>query len=510
MKKKIMKFREARKSKKLRNLVVIKRSNKVVQALQLPKVLNLNPRSIYNKKKEFVTFVKEEEVDLICLSESWEKEHLTLDKVIKMDDYEIISNVFQRKGKGGRPAIIVNKMKFYVENLTQTEVEIPWGVEAVWAVLTPKNATSASKVQKIIVCSMYSKPDSRKKSVLLDHIAEVYNSLSSKYRNGLHWMLCGDTNDLKLDEILNLNSNLKQLVQSPTRLNPPRLLDPIITTLGSYYQLPECLPPLDADPHTNGKPSDHLMVLMSPVSVINNRPARTKTTITYRPFNEMRLQQMQKWIEDENWYKISQESSADKKMEMLHNLILSKYHEFFPEKSRIVASDDEPFFTEKLEKMKRRKCRIYRKQRKSKRWYQLEKEYLKELEKAKQMFYINKIKNLRKKNPRLWHQQLKKLTRFDQHQDDVINVESIKDLTDAEQAEEIADKFAEISQEYDVLENGDVKVPNFSESDYPIVQEDEVRNILEEMDTNKANVTGDIPAKVINTSQSIWLCLLLV
>ena len=79
MKKKIMKFREVRKSKKLRNLVVIKRSNKVVQALQLPKVLNLNPRSIYNKKKEFVTFVKEEEVDLICLSESWEKEHLTLD-----------------------------------------------------------------------------------------------------------------------------------------------------------------------------------------------------------------------------------------------------------------------------------------------------------------------------------------------------------------------------------------------------------------------------------------------
>ena len=104
---------------------------------------------------------------------------------------------------------------------------------------------------------------------------------------------------------------------------------------------------------------------------------------------------------------------------------------------------------------------------------------------------------MRKKNPKLWHQQLKKLTRFDQHHDDVINVESIKDLTDEDQAEEIADKFAEISQEYNRLENGDIEVPKFSESDYPVVQEDEVMNILEDMDTNKANVTGDIPAKVL-------------
>ena len=56
----------------MKNLTVIKRSNKIVEALNLPKVLNLNPRSIYNKIEEFVTFVTEENVDLICMSESWE------------------------------------------------------------------------------------------------------------------------------------------------------------------------------------------------------------------------------------------------------------------------------------------------------------------------------------------------------------------------------------------------------------------------------------------------------
>ena len=135
---KIRYYREKRKSRKMRNLVVIKRSPKILQALSLPKVLNLNPRSIYNKVDEFVTFVNEEDVDLVCMSESWERENLTLEKVIKIQDYKVISNVHQRFGQGGRPAIIANEKKFIVENLTQTEIDIPWGVEAVWAILTPK------------------------------------------------------------------------------------------------------------------------------------------------------------------------------------------------------------------------------------------------------------------------------------------------------------------------------------------------------------------------------------
>ena len=196
-----------RKSSKIRNLTVVKRSNKIGQALNLPKVLNLNPRSIYNKAGEFVTFVEEENVDLICMSESWEREELTLDELIKIDDFSIISNVYQRKGKGGRPAIFANTRKFHVENLTQSTISIPWGVEVVWAILTPKNVSNVSKIQKIVVGSIYSKPDSRKKSLLLDHISEVYHLLSSKYRKGLHWILAGDTNDLNLSSILDLNSN---------------------------------------------------------------------------------------------------------------------------------------------------------------------------------------------------------------------------------------------------------------------------------------------------------------
>ena len=133
------------------------------QALKLPKVLNVNPRSIYNKKNEFCTFIDEQMIELACISESFERENLTLDKLLKLENFKVISNVYQREGKGGRPAIVVNTEKFEVENLTQTQIAIPWGVEIVWAVLTPRHVRNDSKIQKIVVGSVYSKPNSRKK-----------------------------------------------------------------------------------------------------------------------------------------------------------------------------------------------------------------------------------------------------------------------------------------------------------------------------------------------------------
>ena len=58
------------KTPKYQNLKIIKRNNKVTQALNLPTICNVNPRSIYNKRKEFETLVEKEELDLIFMSES--------------------------------------------------------------------------------------------------------------------------------------------------------------------------------------------------------------------------------------------------------------------------------------------------------------------------------------------------------------------------------------------------------------------------------------------------------
>ena len=42
----------------------------------------------------------------------------------------------------------------------------------------------------------------------------------------------------------------------------------------NFYQIPEVLSQLDPDPEKNGKPSDHMMVLITPITSIRNRCIR--------------------------------------------------------------------------------------------------------------------------------------------------------------------------------------------------------------------------------------------
>ena len=159
----------------------------------------------------------------------------------------------------------------------------------------------------------------------------------------LFFIIAGDTNDLKLDNIVNL-SPMRQHVTGLTRLDPPAMLDPIISTLGLYYQPPICLPPLDPDPDSNGSPSDHLIVIVRPLDTINNRPARTIREVKVRPLPASGLGRFGTWIKKEDWYEVLSVQDVDTKAEKLHQMVLNNLDEFCPEKFRKIASDDQPWF----------------------------------------------------------------------------------------------------------------------------------------------------------------------
>ena len=88
------------------------------------------------------------------MSESWERPDKPLDQIINLPNHTVISNPHQRIGVGGRPALILNNSKYHVRNLTQSLIQIPWGVEATWALISPKNVTSDGKIKRIAMCSV--------------------------------------------------------------------------------------------------------------------------------------------------------------------------------------------------------------------------------------------------------------------------------------------------------------------------------------------------------------------
>ena len=475
----------------------MKRSNKLIQALKLPKVANINPRSAMNKIEELKTFINEENIDIVFVSESHERKDMTLQSEIDLPNFTVVSNLHQRKEKGGRPALIVNHENFDIEDVTNTVIDVPWGVEIVWAVLTPKNVQKESIIQRIVLGSIYVKPGSKKKTATLDHIAQTYNFLNVKYGKGLYWILAGDTNELRLDPILNLHPSLKSVVTKSTRDASQKILDNIITDLHMYYKTPDCLAPLDADEGSKGVPSDHNIVVMEPISAIENKPARITREIVVRPMKQSGIDLFGMWLKNHSWAEVLNEDDVDKKAEIFQNILLHKLDEYLPLVRRKISTADQPFCNPEIKRLKRIKSREYHKHRKSVKWKELNVQYKRAIAKAKKSFYQKIVKDLKTSNTNQWYSKLKRLC-SDEKTDDV-QIESLKHLSVSEQAEAISDKFAKVSQEYKPIDKDEIKIPEYDKSSIPQFLPAQVVEKLRKLKVKKAVPPGDLPPVLLKT-----------
>ena len=309
--------------------------------------------------------------------------------------------------------------------------------------------------------------------------------------------MAGDSNDLKLDSILSLSPSLVQIVKAWTRMNPPAMLDPIIMTLSHLYQEALCLEPLDADSDKAGKKSDHKIVVAKPINIIENKCSRQTKTVKVRPFPQSGYKKFKDWLIDESWEPVFKAESAHEKAKIFQTLLVNKVNEIFPEKLRKLHSDDQPWICHKLKQLDRKRKRLYRKERRSDNWRKLDKLFKKEVKAAKSNFYKKSVADLKRKKPGQWYACLKKLSSYDQSEGEQQVVDEINHMPDQMQAEIIADKFASIQNEYDAINRSDISVPSFSESEIPQFRPSQVWFALSRLDTNKATVQGDIPAKLV-------------
>ena len=187
------------------------------------------------------------------------------------------------------------------------------------------------------------------------HIAESYHLLTAKYGTDLDFIIAGDTNRLNLSPILDLSPRLKQVVKVPTRLNPDAILDPIITTLTKYYKEPVTKPPIHNDEGNNGKPSDHLVVIMEPISSVLECPTRLYSVVQYRPLTDSGIELYGDWLGKQNWNEIFAARSSHKKAEIFQKHLMDKFYKVFPMKTFKVCPENCPWFTKTLKLMDRKR-----------------------------------------------------------------------------------------------------------------------------------------------------------
>ena len=92
-----------------------------------------------------------------------------------------------------------------------------------------------------------------------------------------------------------------------------------------------------------------------------------------RPIPRSGIDKMRQWLIDQTWNNVYEAESAHAKAEIFQKCLLEQYENIFPEKTRKISSDDAPWISQKLKKLDRKRKRIYNKERRSEKWFKLNK-----------------------------------------------------------------------------------------------------------------------------------------
>ena len=153
------------------------------QFTAIPTIYSANARSLFPKFDDFSEKLLNLRIDVAQISESWQDvnkdDHndkiATLEHSLGYKWYSFARPKYRDDGSltgGGGTAICVNQRNFSSSKIE--DIVVPQNVEVVWVKVIPKHK---SDVKVFIICGIYSKPNSRTKTKLNDHIAENFHLL---------------------------------------------------------------------------------------------------------------------------------------------------------------------------------------------------------------------------------------------------------------------------------------------------------------------------------------------
>ena len=475
------------------------RNNKNLDALNLPVFTVYNMRSLWSKINCLAEDIIERSVDISFLSEVWEKKEnkkhqSSIEQLLEMKSISYISTPRPGSRRGGGSAIAACPKKF---SLVKLHIEIPNSLEVVWGLLRPLKVIG--KMKKIIICSFYSPPRSKKKTILIDHILTVLSKLRTEHPDAAT-IIAGDKNDLDESEILAFDPAFVQMVTKATRKE--NLLSIIITDLRRFYIEPKIIPPVPVDDPNRGVPSDHNGVLAVPISNQESKRSTPKEIRFVQPMPESSILEFRKSIGSINWPLMMAGMSSSDMVDVYQKMTTDLSDIHFPLKRITISPYDKPWITEELKTIRRRRQRIYRKEGRSLLYLKVKEEFddklLIEVEKYR-IKITDEVSNGKRGSAystirKLGNKQFETCSgTFD------IPEFSANNLDDEQVAEALADHFSAISQEFnpidvskfppniiDELERGKM------DENIPTLEEHEVFKKLKGAKKPHSKVTGDL------------------
>ena len=119
---------------------------------QFPTIATMNTRSLFPKINNVITDMAERQIDILILSEIWQKkgclsQEAEIEKVCELKSVSLLTKA--RKGKrGGGVAVMVASEKYSIEKIDNYQNE---NLETLWTIIRPKSAEFG--IFPIIACN---------------------------------------------------------------------------------------------------------------------------------------------------------------------------------------------------------------------------------------------------------------------------------------------------------------------------------------------------------------------
>ena len=260
------------------------------------------------------------------------------------------------------------------------------------------------------------------------------------------FLFLGDFNCYKPDHILLLSPQLRQLVHYGTHGDKP--LDLIITDMHTLYHPPLPSHYLLPDHPADASPSDHLGNLLVPRSIPGVASSRVYRTLLIRPLTESQIAAIGRWIATESWSHLLAVPDVDSQLDYFTSSVFLMLNTVAPEKEVKIALDDPPWMNTRIKTTIRQRNREFDKHFKSEKWRKLMKKSKSMVKKAKKNFATNFISNLKDTDPSTWMKRMDRLGRASFQAEQAVWHFQNEDKTDQELTDEMADYFANISNDF--------------------------------------------------------------
>ena len=121
-----------------------------------------------------------------------------------------------------------------------------------------------------------------------------------------------------------------------------------------------------------------------------------------------------------------------------------------------------------------------------------------ECESAKEHYYKNTVEDLKTSNVSQWYSKVKRMAGTSIENQEHVYVDELQGLSTQEQAEQIAQHYAKVSNEYDHLKTEDIPKESYeTASPPPRIHAFQIHERIQKMSSKKSTVKDDIPMRII-------------